>query len=121
MRTWLHWAKAIGAAVAAAGAVGIAVATLTGHPGAALDWYWRVWLPGAAVWLIGELVVPSPGYRWVARPPFLQRRAEVADLGHQQQAAPAARWVVRAAFVVHTAALAVYVIDRLVERLAPLP
>lgn len=118
MRTWVVWVKAAGAVVAAAGAVGIALARLTGSDASALTWYW-VWLPGAAIWLVTELAAPSPGYRFVSRPPFLRRRAEVADLGHRPPQAPAARRIVRAAFAVHTAALAVFVVAEVVEAVTP--
>jgi hypothetical protein len=111
MRPAIHWVKAIGASVAAAGAVGIAISH-PAYPEAARVWL-MVWICGAVPWLLGNLVMPEPGYRPVSRFPFLERKddpAAVLDTG---------RWigvavvVARGAFIVHAAALVVYLVNEI--------
>ena len=118
MRTGVLWAKSIGATVAAAAAVALAAGRVVGDGTPGAVWFW-LWVPGAAVWLIGELVEPSPGYRFVGRPPFLQRRTAVSDLGPEPGRRAVARRVLRISFAVHTAAFAVFLTAELIEAVTP--
>jgi hypothetical protein len=118
MRTWVLWTESIGALVAAVAAVGLAAGRVLGDGTPDAVWFW-LWIPGAAVWLIGELVEPSPGYRFVSRPPFLTRRTAVSDLEPESPPRALARRALRAAFAVHTSAFGIYLIAELIEAVTP--